>query len=94
VEAAATLIEHTDGLYRRAYLQFLAEARSSYAELEAPHALLNEITEDWLGIAARFRAGENLERVGSRVMRMAGRESRFWGMILDRFGVGRDTVLR
>jgi hypothetical protein len=87
VTAAADLIEQTDGLYRRAYTHFLDEAQPYYREVADPRLLLNEIAEEWLAIAARLRAGDDLERVGARVRRMAGRESRFWGMILDRFGL-------
>jgi hypothetical protein len=86
VTAAADLIEQTDGLYRRAYTLFLDEASRYYNGLDAPRTLLNEIADEWLAIAARLRAGDDLERIGARVLRMAGRESRFWGMILDRFG--------
>jgi len=88
--AAATLIEQTDGLYRRAYCHFLNEALPYYNEVAAPRALLNEIADEWLAIATRLRTDDNFERIGSRVLRMASRESRFWGMILDRFGLGRE----
>lgn len=86
VTAAAGLIEASDGLYRRAYTHFLDEASRYYDGLESPRALLNEIADEWLSIATRLRNGDALERIGARVLRMAGRESRFWGMILDRFG--------
>lgn len=91
VTAAADLIEQTDGLYRRAYCHFLDEVLPYYNEVASPRAFLNEIADDWLSIAGRLRAGDELERVGARVLRMAGRESRFWGMILDRFGLGREN---
>lgn len=88
VAAATRLIEESDGLYRRSYTAFLDEAALYFDGLESPRALLGEIADDWLAIAAQLRAGTSLERLGSRVLRMASRESRFWGLILDRFGEG------
>ncbi len=86
VRMAAGLIETSEGLYRRSYTLFLDEASGWFDGLAAPRALLDEIASEWLDIAARLRRAESLERVGSRVLRMAARESRFWGSILDRFG--------
>jgi hypothetical protein len=85
VRHAADLIEASDGLYRRAYAHFLDEALPYYNELSEARAMLDEIADDWLEIAACLRSGTGLEGAGSRVLRMAGRESRFWGRILDRF---------
>ena len=88
VVAAAALIERTDGLYRRSYRAFLDEAMLHFEGLEPAHALLGEIADDWLDIARRLHSGDDLARLSSRLLRMAGRESRFWGLILDRFGQG------
>ncbi len=88
ITEAARLIEESDGLYRRSYTAFLDEATLYFKGLEAPRAMLGEIADEWLAIAARLRGGDSLERLGSRVLRMASRESRFWGLILDQFGTG------
>lgn len=84
----ARLIEESDGLYRRSYSLFLQEAMVYFDELEKAHQELLEIADDWLVIAAQLRARRNLERLSSRILRMASRESRFWGLILDQFGEG------
>lgn len=88
VVAATQLIEQSEGLYRRAYGAFLTEAQPHLSGLEEPRALVEEIAGRWLEIAARLRAGYPLERLSRHVLRMAAWESRFWGMILDRFGQG------
>ncbi len=88
VAATASLIETSDGLYRRSYTPFLDRASLYFDGLATPRALLVEIADEWLDVAARLRRGDELERLSSRVLRMASRESRFWGLILDRFGQG------
>lgn len=88
VETTVQFIETSDGLYRRAYAAFLDEAAPHIGSLDGSRTLLHEIADEWLTIATRLRAGDELERLGSRILRMAGRESRFWGQILDRFGQG------
>ncbi len=88
VNAAATLIEATDGLYRRGYGFFLDEAMRYHKGLAPARLLIDEIATDWREIAARLRRvndSDDLERLSSRILRMAGRESRFWGIILDYF---------
>ncbi len=84
----ADLIEKSDGLYRRSYKLFLEEGMTYFDELERANKELSEIADDWLFIATQLRKGQNLERLSSRILRMASRESRFWGLILDQFGKG------
>lgn len=86
--ATAELIEQSDGLYRRSYSFFLQDAMKYFENLEHAHRELLEIADDWLLIASQLRTGRNLERLSSRILRMASRESRFWGLILDQFGEG------
>ncbi|MDQ4076411.1 MAG: BtrH N-terminal domain-containing protein [Chloroflexota bacterium] len=88
VSETVHFIEESDGLYRRSYVAFLDEAMRYFDGLETPSALLHEIADNWLDIAMRLRRGDFLERLGSRILRMASLESRFWSMILDRFGQG------
>jgi hypothetical protein len=88
VRAAVDLIQETGGLYRRAYGDFLDEASRLHNGLEQPRALLEEIAGEWLAFAERLHEARDLERLGSRLLRLSARESRFWGMILDRFGKG------
>ena len=88
IAATADLICESDGLYRRSYTAFLNEAMAYFDGLETARQHLIEIADDWLAIAAQLRAGQNLERLSSRILRMASRESRFWGLILDQFGEG------
>lgn len=88
VATTAALIAASDGLYRRSYALFLDRAMRHFDGLAAPRALLDEIADEWLDVAARLQRGDDLERLSSRVLRMAFRESRFWGLILDRFGQG------
>nr|MBA3532080.1 DUF4872 domain-containing protein [Ardenticatenales bacterium] len=88
VAEAVRLIEESDGLYRRSYIGFLNEAMVYFADLEKLCTPLEEIADGWLAIAAQLRAGDDLERLSTRVLRMAARESRFWGLILDQFGQG------
>lgn len=88
IEATARLIEESDGLYRRSYSIFLDEAMVYFNGLDKPRQELCEIADDWLQIASQLRAGYDLARLSSRVLRMASRESRFWGLILDQFGKG------
>lgn len=85
VRAVTEGIVASDGLYRRSYGVFLDEAARYHAGLEAPRALLDEIADGWLDVAARLERGGPLERVAPRLLRMAALESRFWGLILDRF---------
>jgi hypothetical protein len=97
VATAATLIEQSDGLYRRAYGAFLEAASVYYEGLDTPRQMINDLAEEWLTIGTLLRKGSDLERVGARVLRMAGRESRFWGTLLDQFGIAgaaRPTTLR
>lgn len=86
--ATADLIEESDGLYRRSYSLFLQEGMNYFNNLEKAYQELLEIADDWLLIATQLRRGRNLERLSSRILRMASRESRFWGLILDQFGEG------
>lgn len=86
--ATIDLIEESDGLYRRSYTAFLSEAMAYFDGLEKPCQDLMQIADDWLAIAAQLRAGYDLERLSSRLLRMASRENRFWAQILDQFGKG------
>jgi hypothetical protein len=88
VTAAVALIQDTGGLYRSAYGEFLAEASRAHDGLAQPRILMEEIAGEWLAFAGRLREARELERLGSRLLRLSARESRFWGMILDRFGKG------
>lgn len=88
IDATARLIEESDGLYRRSYSIFLDQAMLYFNGLEKARQEICEIADDWLQIASQLRAGSDLARLSSRVLRMASRESRFWGLILDQFGKG------
>ena len=88
VAAAVALIRRSDGLYRRSYLWFLELARGHGVIVPGGEALLAEIADNWLDIAERLARGDDLARTGSRILRMAALESRFWGNVLDEFGGG------
>lgn len=88
LQQTAALIEKSDGLYRRSFRPFLALAAAELDGLGELGPLLDEIADGWLAIAAALTGPVGVERLGSRVLRMASLESRFWGEVLDRVGDG------
>ena len=88
IDAVVRLLQESDGLYRRHYADFLAIATAEGVAVPEGATRLDEIADAWLAIADRLARGDDLVRVGSRILRMASLESRFWATIIDRYAGG------
>lgn len=91
--AAAAEIRQHEGLGRRRFAAALRTAAPLAPEVAAWPAAWEEIADRWDEVAAGLAAAATgnearLAPLGRQFLRLAGAESRAWGLVIDAFGKG------